>query len=326
MQSRMKILLVVIAGLLTAGVIYLGVTHQWFVNLLDMAIKFSTAVMPEPATIVIALTASILGWVFWWLDRWRGVFALCLFGSGVWLAYLAKLHIEIPKMIIWIFTSGGPDTVTILLTLTTLVSVLLSWWLYHWRGVLGDDQTYLVPEKSLGLLRRLNQGVTDTLKSLSGQNQDIRRDMLEMKGTIMTMRDALDDRDAQIKRYRKGHDLFVFKQFLKPFIEVEAMLQECIQDESIGLETLVSVHELLEYALECSGVERFDPIVGSDYRKQEGLSSSPKKRETADREDNYKIFEVNAPGYRVVHSEGISVILPAKVTVNVYKSNQEGEE
>jgi hypothetical protein len=86
-----------------------------------------------------------------------------------------------------------------------------------------------------------------------------------------------------------------------------------------GTESLQAISALLEDALAESGVERFLPPNGIDYRHAEGVADNPELLPTADEKKAFLIAEVRRPGYRFMEGAGDRIVIPAEVTVYEFK-------
>ena len=133
--------------------------------------------------------------------------------------------------------------------------------------------------------------------------------------TLAFLRNALDEKDAEIQRYKRGYDAHLFRRFLYRFIRVDQTVNECSREDGLSVTERDQLSRLLEDALDECGVERFIPPVGADYRTTPGLSDNPKVVPAPDEASAFKIIEVLEHGYRLRHPQGEEVIVPARVRV-----------
>lgn len=215
----------------------------------------------------------------------------------------------------------------IFMSAATLVSVSITFYLYKWRSILIGRPELLVPEKWAKHLDGIGQQVTalsgaigDGLGSMSqttARNSDRVSDMIE---TFMTLQNAIDERDSEIKRLKKGYDADVFRKFLNRFIRVDQTVDTYLQSKPEESESLGQVKRLMEDALDECGVESFKPVVGEDFRRAEGIADNPKKVKTEEKDDDYKILEVIDPGYRLRVGNSHEVLVSAKVRISVFET------
>lgn len=223
--------------------------------------------------------------------------------------------------------------VTVVASVTALVAVAVSLYLYRWRRILlTGHPNALVPEEwgaalrdgrkaTLDLISSNNQN-TQTVSDFLTQHSDVVRQMTE---TFMTFKQSLDDKDAEIERLRQGYDAYVYRQFLNRFIRVHQSLLEQAADAEVSVADIRTLMLLLEDALEESGVAPFEPEPGEDIRALgDRIADNPRILETPDPATHLTIAEVNTPGYELVSGEQSVVLLPAQVTV--YRSSNLGEE
>lgn len=209
----------------------------------------------------------------------------------------------------------------IILSLTTLLSVAISFYLYKWRRILLANPNTVVPEewaKSLMVMgdniNKINSSVNNSLNSVSEEAASSTQKINQMTETYMELQSVLDEKDQEIKRLRTGYDAEIFKRFISRFIRIEQSLDDFIQDEG-EKESYTFLKRLFEDALEECGVCKFEPQVGEDYRKAVGISDNPKKEATTDKEKDFQISEVIEAGYHTIGGEIKHIIIPAKVRI-----------
>ncbi|MBT6275947.1 MAG: hypothetical protein HOI95_17650 [Chromatiales bacterium] len=234
--------------------------------------------------------------------------------------------------------------VAVVATITTLVAVAVSFFLYRWRRILlAEHPNALVPEEwgaalkgsskatrklisvTNKAMRNLISVTSQNSQSVSEHLQQHSESLRQMTDTFMTFKRALDEKDAEIERLRTGYDAHVYRQFLNRFIRVHQSLLECASEEDISVSDIGNLTLLLEDAMEESGVAPFEPDVGEDIRGLgDRVAENPKILETDDPAAHLTIAAVNAPGYEIVSGEKPDVLAPAQVTV--YRSSNIGEE
>jgi molecular chaperone GrpE (heat shock protein) len=191
------------------------------------------------------------------------------------------------------------------------MAILTSFYLYEWRRRLME-----VPHLVLGDRHGKHlDGLTATVKQLSTRTTEQSEILGEVSDTAMKLQQALDQRDAEISRLRKGYDAQIFRRFLLRFVRVDQALRQSTENSDSPSQELSQIRRLLEDALEECGVEIFSPPIGADSRATDGIAESPKILPAKDPLDDHKVAEVIEPGYRLSTNGTVDVISPAKVSI-----------
>ena len=150
------------------------------------------------------------------------------------------------------------------------------------------------------------------LAEKSLQQSEVTRDF---SSSIKSLRDALDDRDQQIKRLHQGYDNTIYRKFVARFIRVNQAVEYFLQESTDPSSPLESIQSLLEDALLECNVQSFSPELGSDYRTAFGVSDYPKIIDTMIEEHDCQIAEVLEPGYYIEGGQEKEVVIPARVAI-----------
>ena len=208
------------------------------------------------------------------------------------------------------------------LSITTTVAVAISFYLYYWRRILLAQPNTTVPEDWARFLQQVGQRLTKLdnlmtreLHQLNHNGSATRRQVSDMVETFLTLHTHLDERDAEIRRLKKGYDAQVFRKFLYRFIRVHLELCAILEAEEISEDDMKTIKALMEDALDECDVQPFKPPLQVDWRRQEGIADSPTVIETEDADQAFRIAEVVEPGYRLGRDENAEVIVPAKVRI-----------
>lgn len=212
--------------------------------------------------------------------------------------------------------------IVIILSLTTMLSISISFYLYKWRKILLSNPNMVVPEewaKHLMVMgnniNNINATVNKTLSSVKNETSNNTVKISQMTDTYMELQLALDEKDDEIKRLKKGYDAEIFKRFIARFVRIEQSLDDFIFEEG-EKESYTFLKRLFEDAFEECGVYKFKPEIGEDYRKAIGVADNPKKENTKEPTKDFKISEVIEEGYQVVNGDVTNVIIPAKVKIH----------
>ena len=220
-----------------------------------------------------------------------------------------------------------------LLGLLTLISVITSMWLYRWRKVASEGKQIMVPESFQSHVNEIVNGIkhsekvigkgfnmnTKSIQQFDREIQNFGQSVQSLVETLMTMHTALDEKEKEIQKYKEGYDASIFKKFLLRFTRVDTTIKDYLYDNSIDIEGLQDIQELMEDALQECGLEVYEPEIGSDYRKNNAVADNPKKVMTENPEQHFLINEVFQPAYRRQQADGeFDYIVKSKVSIYVY--------
>jgi hypothetical protein len=229
-----------------------------------------------------------------------------------------------PKRLAGLSSDGWAFLAFVALSLATLIATATSFYLYRWRRILLSEPHLVVPEQFGAWVKRLDKHVVDLtdgfsngIKIVSQKSSATDQKMTDLFETFMTFQQALDEREAEIRRLKRGYDAEVFRKFVSRFIRVDQLVDDLQKAGEVDADGLEQVRRLLEDAfLEC-GVEAFQPEIGSDYREAHGVADNPKSVAAENPEDAFMIKEIIESGYQIRHGESCQVIIPAKVVIHV---------
>ena len=220
----------------------------------------------------------------------------------------------------------------ILLSLATVTSVSISFYLYRWRRLFLNRPNLIVPEEWGKYL----DGVGKNLKILAGtvdknlgmvvqetnRNSDQVSKLLE---TFLTLQKVIDERDEEIKRLKKGYDSHIYRQFLTRFIRVDQLINDYLQSSDENQDEMAQVKRLLEDALDDCGVEAYEPPIGEDSRVVDGIADNSKKVPADNKESEFKVVEVLRQGYRIRGEERDEILVPATVSIAMFEEPRAAE-
>lgn len=155
----------------------------------------------------------------------------------------------------------------------------------------------------------------DTLMSTEPVKQD---DLSELTQEVSAIREFAAQQQDRVRQLQDGYDWGIIKRFCIRVIRCIDNLDDRIKklcEEGLDTEYMEDVRDELVFSLESSGVEQFEPELGSDYRGQEKLAEAVRTREPADSPDlTGKIAEIVRPGYKyVVSDEDMKVVRSSRV-------------
>lgn len=234
---------------------------------------------------------------------------------------------------------AGLWIVTLALALLSLVLIGLVVWLYLWRTrirslvdeqgrELGGSYVAVVPEnweaanrtqsKNLETQTERLEKVGTAFNQLVTHSKSLDDRIEKMTQTFMTLKDALDEKDHEIKRLKKGYDFSIYENYLIRFIRIGDQIDEYLDDGTINIHELQLIKNILEDAIDDAGVETIPIELGGHYSSVEGVADNPGLIATDDQDQDRRIASVERPGYR--HREG-TVIREAKVIIYSYHTN-----
>lgn len=210
------------------------------------------------------------------------------------------------------------------LSATTFLAVLVSFYLYRWRKVLIASQDVLLPEE---LAKAIN-GLSEAFQKLYVENQSFGEasnsnavkitDGVKMLGrSLLTFQKSLEEKDQEIARFKQGYDTNILKRNLVGFSRLSLFI-DGVEDETPEIR---NIRLLLEDALEDSGVEKFFPEIGANFKSAVGVEDRPKVEGVDDPSLDMKIIGVERPGFCLGQGGNPSalVILKARVIVGRYE-------
>lgn len=214
------------------------------------------------------------------------------------------------------------------LIITTLISISISFYLYRWRRILISDKNLLVPEEWSKTLKDVTKNMSDLKQSLNKDLGEMKYDasnnsvkITNMVETYSTLRSALDEREEEIKRLKKGYDSKIFRNFLFRFIRVDRYLADLINNNEFDKNSILDLKTLMEDALEECGVELFSPKEGEDYKPSE-VEDNPKIKTTNNSDKDSKISKIIDEGYLLRNGDELEIIKKCKVEIYKFKKQE----
>lgn len=215
----------------------------------------------------------------------------------------------------------GPLEISALVALGALALMLVLLFLHKRRALLLESPHLVTPENFRAWTRNIERTIGSGQAEVSGMRAVAAEthDRLflqfdELQNTFLTLRQALDNRDQQLRRAEDGWELQVFKRFLMRFARIDAMLNEGEASDSQVL--LSHVRAMLDDALAECGVQKIHPKLGVDFRSEHVIGDQPALDRTADLSLHYTVKRVISPAYVADTPSGQPlVIVPARVEI-----------
>jgi len=223
-------------------------------------------------------------------------------------------------------SSGWVVVALVALSIATVISTAISFYLYRWRKLLlSESQTRIVvPEQFIGWVQeiskhieKLSNQIGNGVENVTQQSQETGKNVSNLTETFMTMQGALDERETEIRRLKRGYDAEIFRKFIARFIRVDQIVEDFQTAGNANAEELSDIRRILEDAFSECGVESFKPTIGTDSRKAYGVADNPKKEDGAEPGEEFNIIEIIEQGYQLKTSDGYEVLIPAKVKIQI---------
>jgi molecular chaperone GrpE (heat shock protein) len=165
---------------------------------------------------------------------------------------------------------------------------------------------------------RVNEAAQSVQQATLERTEPIDNSLRELSQQMAAIREYASQQQDRVEKLQDGYDWNIVRTFCLRVIRCIDNLENRINqlsEEDVETMNLKEVSDELVFALESSGVERFEPEINSDYRGQEKFAEVIKDKECSD-EPNMagKIAKVIRPGYQyVIDDENIKVVRTAQV-------------
>jgi molecular chaperone GrpE (heat shock protein) len=165
---------------------------------------------------------------------------------------------------------------------------------------------------------RVNEAAQSVQQATLERTEPIDNSLRELSQQMAAIREYASQQQNRVEKLQDGYDWNIVKTFCLRVIRCIDNLENRINqlsEEDVETMNLKEVSDELVFALESSGVERFEPEINSDYRGQEKLAEVVKDKECSDDSNMAgKIAKVIRPGYQyVIDDENIKVVRTAQV-------------
>jgi molecular chaperone GrpE (heat shock protein) len=190
----------------------------------------------------------------------------------------------------------------------------------------------LIEEASLEELpdnktKTTSEKITEEVSVTDTKSDKFIEEISNMNKIITHLRGAVEKKEEEIERFKKGYDANIYRKFLLRFTRVDRVLKEYIEDETIDLEGLDDIHIQMVDALEECGVEPFYPEIGLDFKTLDNIADNPKRIPTNNKNQHETIAEVSQIGYlRRCEDTSVEIISQAKVVIYDYAEPEKSQE
>ncbi|MBA7689270.1 Protein GrpE [subsurface metagenome] len=170
-------------------------------------------------------------------------------------------------------------------------------------------------EKQVQEIKQMAQRVQQAAVEHSGP---LNNTLVELTQEVAAIREYASNQQDRVKKLQEGYDWNIIKTFCLRIIRCVDNLESRISrlsEQDVKASNLDEIRDELVFALESSGVERFEPEINSDYRGQEKIAEAVKEKEHCDDPNlTGKIAKVIRPGYQYfIDEENVKVVRTAQV-------------
>ena len=164
-------------------------------------------------------------------------------------------------------------------------------------------------------IKEYNQKVLDVLNRFNNKTNDI-------DSRIDILINQVKEQDQELEKYRSGYEINHIKNSLNHFVNVYELSRDTYSElkdskkESEYFANIEAIYELLDQALDLSGITQYYPKIGVDFTKDEAVSDNPDIVETDNDKLDNKIKEIIRPAYILKTSNMILI----KAKVRIYKN------
>ena len=217
------------------------------------------------------------------------------------------------------------------------------------RIKLLNDKKYVEPEELQNTMRDLSEktrALNKQLSELKQNNQDTVQQLThqareaftkveknstshlenveELKSAYLLMRDKLDEKDEEIKRYKEGYDTDKLITSLEGFIKIRDRIDSYAEEGKTSKDDLQRVVEIIENTITTIGAKEIEIKIGDNIDDDKYLTSVSVKKEidTDNPDDGGKIASIEKNGYQITGPEISIVIRKAEIALYKFKTNK----
>ncbi|MBN1508391.1 MAG: nucleotide exchange factor GrpE [Sedimentisphaerales bacterium] len=170
-------------------------------------------------------------------------------------------------------------------------------------------------QKQLAEFKEMAQSVQQATRE---QSTPLNTTLKELAEQVSAIRDYAASQQDRVEKLQDGYDWTIIRTFCLRVIRcldnVERRINDLGEDDE-ATSHLEEIRDEMLFALESSGVERFEPEMHSEYRGQEKAAEAVKEKQASNKPGQAgKIAKVLRPGYRyITDDENYKVVRTAQV-------------
>ena len=187
-----------------------------------------------------------------------------------------------------------------------------------------DKQLSELKQNNQDTVQQLTHQAREAFTKLEKNSASHLESVEELKSAYLLMRDKLDEKDKEIKRYKEGYDTDKLITSLEGFIKIRDRIDSYAEDGKTSKSDLQRVVEIIENTITTIGAKEIDITVGDNINDDKYLTSVSAKKEvdTDNPDDNGKIASIEKNGYQINGPDTSTVIRKAEVALYKYKTNK----
>ncbi|MEN6333048.1 MAG: nucleotide exchange factor GrpE [Phycisphaerales bacterium] len=150
------------------------------------------------------------------------------------------------------------------------------------------------------------------------QAEPLSSTLKELAQQVSAIREYAANQQDRVEKLQDGYDWGIIRTFCLRVIRCVDNIENRIENPPQDCADLIYLEEVrdeLLFAMESSGVEKFEPDLNSEYRGQEKLAEAVREKQPAPKpEQAGRIAQVLRPGYRyMIDDENYKVVRTAQV-------------
>ena len=170
-------------------------------------------------------------------------------------------------------------------------------------------------QKQLAEFKQVAQSVQ---QATQGQSEPITSTLKELAQQVSAIRDYAASQQNRVEKLQDGYDWTIIRTFCLRVIRCIDNVERRIEDlgkDDVATAHLEEIRDELVFALESSGVEKFEPELNTDFHGQEKLAEAIKDKQASNKPEHAgKIAKVLRSGYRyIIDDENYKVVRTAQV-------------
>lgn len=170
-------------------------------------------------------------------------------------------------------------------------------------------------QRQLAEFKEVAQSVQQATRERSDPLSSTLKNLAEQ---VSAIRDYAASQQDRVEKLQDGYDWGIIRTFCLRVIRCVDNVDKRITDLGKDDEATAHLEEIRDemlFALESSGVERFEPKINSDYCGQEKLAEAVKEKQTSHKSEQAgRIAKVLRPGYRyIIDDNNFKIVRTAQV-------------
>ena len=158
------------------------------------------------------------------------------------------------------------------------------------------------------------------INELNIQIDTLAKEISSMKELFVGLNSELTQKEEELKKYQRGYEKSILKKYFDNLIDLQDLVNNVIEnkeDKSIN-----NLKNYIEFLLSDLNIERFTPVLGVDFRVQEGVTAHAETIPIDEKNQNGHVAQAVKDGYKVTFDDG-SVEFIQQAVAKIYKFEKE---